>query len=84
MDYEITVIVGSSVIVANTETNATVGVQGPSGPQGPAGVGYLSFATQALMNTTVGGAGNIAYCLDTPDQWFKWSTIQNKWLPASF
>ena len=61
-----------------------IGIPGPSGPQGTPGVGYLTFATTALMFAyTPTTPPAIAYCTDAPDQYWKWSIGQNTWVPAS-
>ena len=60
-----------------------VGVQGPMGPKGNDGAGRFTFATTGLMFAVTGDPGDLAYCLDTPDQWWKWSVSQNTWVPSS-
>lgn len=70
---------------ATIQVIAQVGFQGPAGPtgsQGATGLGFSEFTTTAEMFATTGVAGNIAHCLDNPDQHWKWSTMQNTWVPA--
>ena len=68
---DITIVVSGQQTVSIIE----VGIQGPAG-------GSIIFATTVIMFATIGNAGNIAYCLDYPDQHWKWSVIQTNWIPA--
>ena len=60
-----------------------VGVQGPLGPKGNDGRGSKTYATTQLMFAATGDPGDIAYCLDQADQWWKWSVSQNTWVPST-
>jgi hypothetical protein len=76
------------VVIVQPQTIATVEV-GVQGPVGPAGSCHTEFATAEAMFATIGNVGQTAYCLDNPDQHWKWSSLQTKadgtpgtWIPA--
>lgn len=48
---------------------------------GTAVSGVIYFDTVDDMEITAGSAGQIAYCYDMPDQFWKWSIVQNSWVP---
>jgi len=59
-----------------------IGTTGPLGISGAQGTGVTIFDTEAEMNAITGIAGQVAYCTDNIDQYWKWSVQQNKWVPA--
>jgi hypothetical protein len=68
MTNEITVIVQPRVI-------ATVN----TGYQAP----YRKYNTVAEMLAVTGKAGDLAYCYNNPDVFYKWSTQQKMWIVAN-
>lgn len=40
------------------------------------------YDTVAEMQAVTGTAGDLAYALDYVDQHWKWSVLQNQWIPA--
>lgn len=41
------------------------------------------FATMAEMLAVRGRSGDLAYCYNKPDEWYKWSTGQQMWITAN-
>ena len=59
-----------------------IGTTGPIGISGVQGASVTIFDTEAEMNATTGTESQVAYCTDCIDQYWKWSVLQNKWVPA--
>ena len=44
---------------------------------------YTKFATVDTMLATRGKSGDLAYCFNRPDQYWKWSVGQQMWVQAN-
>lgn len=45
--------------------------------------GVKKYATVAAMLAVRGQSGDIAYCFNKPDEWYKWSSQQQMWITAN-